>query len=43
MTILDKITAQKAIEVAAAKAETSIQDLEKSEFFTRKINYLELS
>jgi indole-3-glycerol phosphate synthase len=40
MTILDKITAQKAIEVAAAKAETSIQDLEKSEFFTRKINSL---
>jgi indole-3-glycerol phosphate synthase len=40
MTILDKITAQKAIEVAAAKAEVSIQDLEKSEFFTRKINSL---
>jgi indole-3-glycerol phosphate synthase len=40
MTILDKITAQKAIEVATAKAEVSIQDLEKSEFFTRKINSL---
>lgn len=40
MTILDKITAQKAIEVAAAKAEVSIQDLEKSEFFARKINSL---
>jgi indole-3-glycerol phosphate synthase len=40
MTILDKITAQKAIEVAAAKAEISIQDLEKSEFFTRKTNSL---
>ncbi len=40
MTILDKITAQKAIEVAAAKAEVSIQDLEKSEFFTRKTNSL---
>ena len=40
MTILDKITAQKAIEVAASKVETSIQDLEKSEFFTRKINSL---
>lgn len=40
MTILDKITAQKAIEVAAAKAEISIQDLEKSEFFARKNNSL---
>lgn len=40
MTILDKITAQKAIEVAAAKAEISIQDLEKSEFFARKTNSL---
>lgn len=40
MTILDKITAQKAIEVAAAKVEISIQDLEKSEFFTRKTNSL---
>lgn len=40
MTILDKITAQKAIEVAAAKAEFSIQDLEQSEFFSRKINSL---
>lgn len=40
MTILDKITAQKAIEVAAAKAYISIQDLEKSEFFARKINSL---
>lgn len=40
MTILDKITAQKAIEVAAAKAEVSIQDLEKSEFFARKTNSL---
>lgn len=40
MTILDKITAQKAIEVAAAKAEISIQDLEKSGFFTRKTNSL---
>ena len=40
MTILDKITAQKAIEVAAAKAEISIQDLQKSEFFTRKTNSL---
>lgn len=40
MTILDKITAQKAIEVAAAKAEISVQDLEKSEFFTRKTNSL---
>lgn len=40
MTILDKITAQKAIEVAAAKAEFSIQDLEQSEFFSRKTNSL---
>jgi indole-3-glycerol phosphate synthase len=40
MTILDKITAQKAIEVEAAKAEVSIQDLEKSEFFARKTNSL---
>lgn len=40
MTILDKITAQKAIEVAAAKAEISIQGLEKSEFFARKTNSL---
>lgn len=40
MTILDKITAQKAIEVTAAKAEISIQDLEKSEFFARKTNSL---
>ncbi len=40
MTILDKITAQKAIEVAAAKAEISSQDLEKSEFFARKTNSL---
>lgn len=40
MTILDKITAQKAIEVAAAKAEISIQDLEQSEFFARKTNSL---
>jgi indole-3-glycerol phosphate synthase len=40
MTILDKITAQKAIEVAAAKAHVSIQDLEKSDFFTRKTNSL---
>lgn len=40
MTILDKITAQKAIEVAAAKAEISIQVLEKSEFFARKTNSL---
>lgn len=40
MTILDKITAQKTIEVAAAKAEISIQDLEKSEFFARKTNSL---
>ncbi|MER0442844.1 indole-3-glycerol phosphate synthase TrpC [Emticicia sp. W12TSBA100-4] len=40
MTILDKITAQKAIEVAAAKVEISIQDLEKSEFFARKTNSL---
>ncbi len=40
MTILDKITAQKAIEVAAAKAEVSVQDLEKSEFFARKTNSL---
>lgn len=40
MTILDKITAQKAIEVAAAKAEISVQDLEKSEFFARKTNSL---
>ncbi|MFN3488284.1 MAG: indole-3-glycerol phosphate synthase TrpC [Emticicia sp.] len=36
MTILDKIIAQKAIEVAVAKAEVSVQDLEKSEFFARK-------
>ncbi len=36
MTILDKITAQKTIEVAAAKAQISIQDLEKSNFFSRK-------
>jgi indole-3-glycerol phosphate synthase len=36
MTILDKITAQKAIEVAAAKAQISIQELEKSDFFSRK-------
>lgn len=40
MTILDKITAQKAIEVAAAKAEISVQDLERSEFFERKTNSL---
>jgi len=40
MTILDKITAQKAIEVVAAKAEISIQSLEKSEFFARKTNSL---
>ena len=40
MTILDKITAQKAIEVAAAKAQFSIQDLEQSEFFARKTNSL---
>jgi len=40
MTILDKITAQKAIEVAAAKAQFSIQDLEQSEFFSRKANSL---
>ena len=40
MTILDKITAHKAIEVAAAKAEISIQDLEKSVFFARKTNSL---
>ena len=40
MTILDKITAQKAIEVAAAKAQISIQDLEKSDFFKRKTNSL---
>ena len=40
MTILDKITAQKAIEVAAAKAQFSIQDLEQSEFFLRKTNSL---
>ena len=36
MTILDKITAQKAIEVATAKASISIKDLEKSAFFSRK-------
>lgn len=40
MTILDKITAQKAIEVAASKAEFSVQDLEQSEFFSRKTNSL---
>lgn len=40
MTILDKITAHKAIEVATAKAEVSIQDLEKSDFFSRKTNSL---
>ena len=40
MTILDKITTQKAIEVAAAKAQFSIQDLEQSEFFSRKTNSL---
>lgn len=40
MTILDKITAQKAIEVTVAKAEVSIQDLEKSDLFSRKTNSL---
>ncbi len=40
MTILDKITAHKAIEVTAAKAKISIQDLEKSDFFSRKTNSL---
>ncbi|WP_435356758.1 indole-3-glycerol phosphate synthase TrpC [Emticicia sp. SJ17W-69] len=40
MTILDKITAHKAIEVATAKAEVSIQDLEKSNSFSRKTNSL---
>ncbi len=40
MTILDKITAHKAIEVAAAIAEISIQDLEKKDFFSRKTNSL---
>ena len=40
MTILDKITAHKAIEVAEAKAKISIQDLEKSDFFSRKTNSL---
>lgn len=40
MTILDKITAQKAIEIAAAKDQVSIQDLEQSEFFARKTNSL---
>ena len=43
MTILDNITAHKAIEVAAAKAEISIKDLEKSDFFLRKTNSLVLN
>ncbi|WP_238808251.1 indole-3-glycerol phosphate synthase TrpC [Emticicia aquatica] len=43
MTILDKITEQKAIEVAAAKAKISIDDLEKSDFFLRKTNSLVVS
>ncbi len=40
MTILDKINAHKALEVAAAKTRVSIQDLEKSAFFSRKTNSL---
>lgn len=35
MTILDKIIAQKKLEVAAAKANTPVKLLEQSEFFTR--------
>ena len=40
MTILDKITTHKAIEVEAAKAKISIEDLEKEAFFSRKTNSL---
>lgn len=40
MTILDKINAQKAIEVAEAKASVSIEDLQTSQFFSRKTNSL---
>ncbi len=36
MTILDKIIAHKAIEVADAKSKISIEDLEKEPFFSRK-------
>ena len=40
MTILDKINAHKALEVAAAKAQVSVQELEKSSLFPRKTNSL---
>ena len=40
MTILDKIIAQKAIEIAQAKSQISIKELENSPYFQRNINSL---
>ena len=40
MNILEKITTHKRLEVAAAKARTTIADLEKAAYFDRKVNSL---